>query len=409
MARQHVLLRIVQAIKQQKHHHNVSRSRMISSVVSSSSILSSPLRSTVPIALDKGVDNLCVTIPNISQQWQSSSHFSTAATTTASTSNNKDESKNSSDNNDKKKKSKADEPNLFLDNLGKIFLAAIATVVLMLVRSSHGTTNKNNIRDDVETLSALDPLEIDDLRDANTEFTLDVLDEIHKEVYSEFGETKEATYNEFISVVLRVMRRLKGDAFTIELGHLMDRVVIAAMEVQYSNSGNDEKGIMMKEEQGMVDEKTPLSLLLTALTLALNSTVRDRVSILYQIMKQQDNTNDIDSSNSKGVVSEKMIIQMIDHLQKTCQLVPDSQIIESNVSYPVREYKIGTAKELYFKARNGDDGGKKSKEGTVPYKDEEHKMVEEDEFYALLRTRWICAWGECYVKKKRGASDETIS
>ena len=63
---------------------------------------------------------------------------------------------------------------LFLDNLGTVFLSSIALLILTLVRSSRGTTNKTNLRIAIEQSAALDPFEIDDFRTANDELTPDV-------------------------------------------------------------------------------------------------------------------------------------------------------------------------------------------------------------------------------------------
>lgn len=72
----------------------------------------------------------------------------------------------------KEKTTKDDDSNIFLDNLGKIFLAVIGFIIGWLVRGSYGTSNRNKLRDSLEDLAALDPLEVDDLRVANSELTL---------------------------------------------------------------------------------------------------------------------------------------------------------------------------------------------------------------------------------------------
>lgn len=37
-------------------------------------------------------------------------------------------------------------------------------------------------------------------------------------------------YAEFLSLVMHCMKEMKGEGFTIQLGHLLDRVVIAEVE-----------------------------------------------------------------------------------------------------------------------------------------------------------------------------------
>ena len=73
-----------------------------------------------------------------------------------------------------KNQKKEDDSNLFLDNIGKIFLSAIGGVILMMLRSSRGTHNRTELRDHIETMAVLDPMEIEDLRLANSELTTEV-------------------------------------------------------------------------------------------------------------------------------------------------------------------------------------------------------------------------------------------
>ena len=63
-----------------------------------------------------------------------------------------------------------DNPNIFLDNLGKIFMATIGTVIVTLVRSSKLGSHKTALKEDVEHSTTLDPMEIDDLRCANSDW-----------------------------------------------------------------------------------------------------------------------------------------------------------------------------------------------------------------------------------------------
>ncbi len=278
---------------------------------------------------------------------------------------------------------------VFLDNLGKVFLSAIALIIGALTRSSFATSNRNNLRTEIEQRSALDPFEIDDLRLANEDLDRDIFLQIMDGIEKKFGsldgagEGVQVDYREFISVVMNIMKGIKGEGFTIQLGHLLDRVVISILETTRADSTPDEA-------------KIDLSLLLVVLSLCLNSTVRDRVEILFEVMERQQNSA-VAQTNASATVKKHNIIEMIGHLQKTNQLVPDAQIVESETRYPVQKYRVGSPVEL-------------TEQGTVMKKDElsedamKHDIDQSewtcDDFHHLLRSRAVCAWGECYVKKK---------
>jgi hypothetical protein len=251
-------------------------------------------------------------------------------------------------------KPKAEDSNIFLDNLGKIFLVVVASIVGTLVRGSYNTSNKNAVRDAMEEASVLDPCEIEDMRIANTELTPEVFRKIMDDLGQSFPQGT-ASYHDFIPCVRRTMKGLKGDAFTIQLGHLLDRVVIA----------------ILKEQNKSEYDELPIKLLLAALSLALNSPVPDRIRILYEILEREDQP-----------VRFSKVRPMVGYLQETCQLVPDSEVVETETKYPTIQYRKGTPEEL------------------VPWEGSETDPIDLDAFAAILRSHSVCAWGECYHKKK---------
>lgn len=288
------------------------------------------------------------------------------------------------------KKSETKTPgDLFLDNLGTIFLSAIGCLILTLVRSSQGTSNKNELRKQVESTAALDPFEIDDLRVANSQFTPSIFKIIHTKLKDTYGwnSSDKINYKDFVSAVIQIMRSMKGDAFTIELGHLIDRVMSSVAEDKDAHWAVDEEGNIV------------FGLLLAALSLAINGSTRERVELLFDVLKEDsswvDGGGEI-SSTSKGV-KEDDIIAMVGYLQKTCQLTPDAQIIESSVKYPVQEYKVASPFEMVLM-------GKELKKDVLSDQslggDDVKGEWSCDDFHHLLRSRSVCAWGECYVKKK---------
>ena len=351
--------------------------------------------------------------------------FTTAAATPKPTSSNSNQSES---------KTMGD---VFLDNLGKVFLSAIGLIIAALTRSSMATTNRNNLRTAIEEQSALDPFEIDDLRFANEDLDRRVFELILEGVEREFGGFgvnggasggangganggPKVDYREFVSVVMNVMKGIKGEGFTIQLGHLLDRVVVSLLNTQHTNentttttttiqSTDSSQNTVSQSQDFDQDGKIDLSLLLVALCLCLHGNVRDRVEILFEIMRQKQSTNDNSNCNnsiendatttdeSVNAVNKEYVIEMIGHLQKTCQLVPDAQIVESDTKYPVQKYKVGTPLELT------DFGIEMKKDELTERALEKNIHVSKwscDDFHHLLRSRAVCAWGECYVKKK---------
>jgi hypothetical protein len=313
--------------------------------------------------------------------------FSTVATPPppSSSTDQSNSNQNKDNTNDKKK----DDSNIFLDNLGKIFLSTIALVLLSLLRSNKGNNAKAALREDIETYALLDPLEIEDLRCVNDHFTKEVWDEI----LQEFVGRRTLTYGAFMRGVLTVLRNRYGEGATIQFGHLMDRVVVKELE-RVVNSKKTEG-----ESVGEVE--LPVSFLLTALSLALHSTVADRVKALYDVMilMSGDRPGDNNLSREEQTVSMNQVEQMIQHLQSTCQLVPDAQIVPTVSNIPFQAYRVGNGAELTRRACEGLDlmDGKDTNDDVAA--EHESARVALDDFYAILKSRSVCAWGECYVKK----------
>ena len=332
----------------------------------------------------------------------STTSSSSSTQTGSSASTNQQQSSNDKDGNNKSKK---DDSNIFLDNLGKIFLSTIGLVLFMLLRSTKSNNARTALRGDIETNALLDPLEIDDLRLANSDFTIDIWENIVKDIRKEFPNRTAVTYPEFLTVVMRVMREAKGEGFTIQFGHLVDRVVIAELERTEKNSGGGgvdfgEGSTGQHQDAKLLQVELPLAFLFAALSLALHSTVTDRVRALFEAMVLDG--VDTPSVQQQAEQEEHLsadadqISQMIQYLQNTCQLVPEAQIVETNSKVPYQTFRVGTGEELTMRARQG-FGGKKGSAGVTKEVD---GPVTLDDFHAILKSRAVCAWGECYVKKR---------
>ena len=333
----------------------------------------------------------------------------------------------------------------FLDNLGKVFMGAIAMVIATLVRSSYGGSNMKAVKEALEEDAAIDPLELDELRQANSELTPDVFRAVVKDIYSHSSAASgRMLYPEFVKIVRTTLTREKGEGCTIGMGHLLDRVVISTLQdklkkqqqqqqqqqqdttAKDSASSAPGSSTMKRTEPDSFstsdtsssnnDATMPISFWLTVLSMALNGPVDDRMHILYEVMEQQAavmnasaNKNnasqqqfdlDLGSSSSSSSsdpskesrVTLQDVIAMVDHLQQSCQLSPDTQVVPTETKYPIQQYRRGTPEELVqWPATTADNNHS-------PGEDEER--LDADAFCGILRTKSVCAWGECYRRKK---------
>jgi len=295
----------------------------------------------------------------------------------------------------------------FLDHLGTVFLSSMALVILALIRSSFGTSGKTKLKSRLETEAALDPFEIQDLRLANApDFTMEVYQTICQQLLLQCGGVDTTiSYRDFTSRVKSILQTHSGtDSFTIQLGHLMDRVVFTALGTSDDDDSTTKN-----------DYVATIPFFLVVLSLALHGSVKERIHALYHVMvlteqqQQQsngfndtndfstttnDNTDSFSTSDDKNkeveVVSEEQIHNMISHLQSSCQLVPEGQVIASDTKYPIQLYQTATPQQLLTLAKV-----------SLEFPPETPKQQWTcGDFHHLLRSQHVCAWGECYTKTK---------
>ncbi len=300
-------------------------------------------------------------------------------------------------------KKKTAESNLFLDNLGKIFLIGIGSVIVTLVRSSYNTSNRHLIRDRLEEIAAIDPKEIEEFREANSELTLDVLRQILRFYYTEEIQSIDASgvtttsYEDFVTAIRKIMATKfpkEGESFTIQTGHYLDRMVVAALQERG-------EGAPHVAESAQKSNNLPAALLFAAMASAMNGSVSDRIRILHEILvveeeiqkQQQEQMGMISSKNSAGAsaaadsVPLARVRDMVGYLQETCQLPPDTQIVPTDRKYPTQLWRRATPMDM------------------VPDTENETNDIDLVEFAAILRTKSVCAWGECYMKWMPDASE----
>jgi len=297
------------------------------------------------------------------------------------------------------------EPNLFLDNLGKIFLFSIGAVIVTLVRSSYNTTNRHEVRDRLEEIAAIDPKEFEDFREANSELTIDVMRQILSIYYREFAKTSggeslvfASSYDKFVVAIRTIMATRfpkQGESFTIELGHFLDRIILAVLERRG-------EGASMAE-----NDELPVALFFAALASAMNGSVSDRIRILHEILMMEEqekqqragagmaletSTNGNDGALATNSIPLARVRDMVGYLQDTCQLPPDTQIVPTEQKYPTQQWRRAKPSDMLPDVSEGESNNGETDVDLV-------------EFAAILRTKSVCAWGECYMRWKPDASE----
>ena len=105
-------------------------------------------------------------------------------------------------------------------------------------------------------------------------------------------------------------------------------------------------------------------------------------------------------------------MELVAALQKTFQLVPDAQVIPVvNQKYPTQQYEQGAPEKLVVAAMEQVAASKKIEKekstasvqhgnSTSIESSSCEDLVDIDAFAAILRSKSVCAWGECYHKKR---------
>ncbi|KAL7579929.1 hypothetical protein ACA910_004929 [Epithemia clementina (nom. ined.)] len=294
---------------------------------------------------------------------------------------------------------KKPEKNLFLDNLGTIFLTAIGLIIAYLIRSYIGSTRRNKLRDELEERATLDPLEIDELRMVNPGVTASVFRSMLHELWSRYPDGT-LTYDDFAQTIRELLVK-QHQIPTIEFGHLLDRVVISILE-QHGQSSSTPQSI---------------TLWMTVLSMALNSSIKDRVQLLHEILlreeqeqqqeqggsnrltedgvvygdgnkdKNNNSNNTLEgssashSNNSKATVRVDKVRQLVQYLQESDQLVIETQLTPTaSRAFPIQQYHRGSPQEL------------------MKWEGPDSEPIDVKTLGAILRSRSVCAWGECYRK-----------
>jgi hypothetical protein len=384
------------------------------------------------------------------QQCQGRVFLSTTTTTASTTSSSASSSKSQSDGSTGSSNSAIGRmSNLILDHLGSIFLTAIGLVIATLVRSYYGTARKNALRDRLEAAAALDPLELHELRLANPRFTATVFRSVMERLYTQQqdqdqqtatgGGVPSMTYAEFCVAVREILQtqhdRPENPIPTIELGHYLDRVVLQVLQHPVTNGSNSSCGGSSSSRSSSSEQPQSLTLWLVVLSLALSGPTSDRIQVLYEILQREtssmmvtasrrgggeaddldlmlernNSSTDGNSStvchNHRNIVTLAQVHALVGYLQSTCQLVIDNQLLATpEKKYPIQDYHQGRPEELVQWTTNHQH------QGGVEVQDKSNDMVKSssetdvridvDALADILRSKSVCAWGECYRKKR---------
>jgi len=204
-----------------------------------------------------------------------------------------------------------------------------------------------------------------------------------------------SSYHEFVRDVRTIMATKfddkGGESFTIEMGHLLDRVVIDILDNRSSNS---------------TDENLPVALFWTALVMAMNGPVSDRIRILHELLLIDEGHSHNEGRKVSSVPLSR-VRDVVGYLQETCQLPPDTQIVPiTEQKYPTQQWRRATPDELLpdcdiaIDTKNNNHGG----DGRSDIEINENG-VDLIEFAAILRSKTVCAWGECYQKYNPGPKE----
>jgi hypothetical protein len=413
-----------------RQHHSSIRTRSVGDMKTSVSMIKIPWTSSS--SSSSSSSSYISAVRNISVYSRTIASTSTA---TKASSDTNDTSKSSNNSN-----SKANNSNIFLDNLGTIFLLLIGSVIASLVRSYYNGVRRNAVREEqIESLSLADPIELDDLRSANSEFSSQIFQQVqnyimnqqrsishrpnnrdHTDGNSDLAVPSEVsavgqllTYPEFVLLVRTAMVQMKGETFTIQFGHVMDRIVVAALEKQQQKKRPQNSNVPATATDDLGHEKDalgstnimdatpmPLEFWLTVLSLVMYSTPEERIQALHGIFCKFHNET---TESPRGTMTMDQVVQLVGYLQDTCQLVSDAQIVTTANKYPLQEYVIGTPEQLVdrqqWDAHNSKDSetntNEKSKLPTVCENITPEMLTE------ILSSKSICAWGECYRYKPK--------
>jgi hypothetical protein len=228
-------------------------------------------------------------------------------------------------------KTKAAKDDDFLSNHGgKVFAACAAAIFALLYSYIKGNSERNNLDDALSDERAVEPLETNEVRLRNKNFTSAVFDDIARTCYSQLQGDLSCTYPEFSVLVSRVLRERHG--VSLAQGHVLDRIILTkCMKL----TADETEAVKSQEPKpfSKLDEDTlstlhptavkffstykfPLSYLLVALNGAVCERAESRIESLFTLALLQDNDNsDSDSTACSRATAEDIVTQLCETWQ----------------------------------------------------------------------------------------------
>jgi hypothetical protein len=340
--------------------------------------------------------------------------------------------------------------------MGTIFLTVIGGIVAWLVRSYMNSQERLAVRNRLEACSAADPIELDDVRVANSnlvhlnartfsqamELVQSQLDVSSSSSSSDqTGCHMHMTYPQFVTAVrtaLYTIQTLQEQskltdtnaaaqvAVTVQLGHILDRIALSMLlKTPSKSSASAAPEIVKQPNQQWTTVALPLAQWWTLLSLAMDVPPRQRIPILLQAMLQSPpssssyptavadtETGDkpLEASTAQtddnDALTYPQVVELVSYLQASCQLAPDAQIVaDPSRQYPLQRYTIGTPHQLVdlalaTMATTSSSSSPSNTTPAPPLLKHDAGLYDCQALEAILTSKSVCAWGECYRKTK---------
>jgi hypothetical protein len=322
--------------------------------------------------------------------------------------------------------------------MGTIFLTVIGGIVAWLVRSYLNSQERTAVRHRLEATSAADPLELDDVRVANSDLVqlnVETFQQVMELVQSRLETTSEEacyrmTYPQFVSAVRTALLTIHTKeqpsftdtsasevAVTVQLGHILDRIALSMLWKQEPPPQQH----ALDTNRLLNTVSLPLAQWWTLVSLAMDVMPRQRIPILLQAVVQSSSmggtetdeysleaTTTAKRTNDDVVLTYEQVVELVSYLQASCQLAPDAQIVADPLrQYPLQRYTIGTPHQLVdlaltTMATTTTTTSNATTSTTAQHPDLQHeaRLFDCQALEAILTSKSVCAWGECYRKTK---------
>jgi len=251
----------------------------------------------------------------------------------------------------------------FSRNLGTIFGCVVLGIAGYFYRVVQNNRSRDELVAQIEESCGIEPFEIEDMRSANREFSAEVFADIVRKAQEAFPSGM-ATYSAFVAFVAAQLGR------TLQQGYLLDRVVIKHL---VNNQNCSTYGV----QEGDTNSVLPLPFLLVALSLATCTSVDERVKIYHHLMSQSNPTE----------ISFTEAATLIEDLKNTCQIPAEKHVHHADVKYPFQKYRLATGEEML-------------KASLQELKLENTQSFSIHQLLDVLQSRAVCAWGECFSRKR---------